>query len=572
MKRKLKRLAVLCLSLVLTLCLALPVWAEPAQTYTITPDQTGSITLTLGDGETQPVTATAYKVIDVDYNYASADGGYEAPSNPEFYWVTQVQTWVRDSYPGYIIQNSPSTNGAVNENFFTLPAENLKTFTDSMAVAIRNGTITGLDTPKTASDNTSITLSGLKMGSYLILLEGGTKIYAPVFVSILPKWNGSNWVLEDLTENVNTKAQSLSLIKTVFDKSTDLEPIDYEAGGSEQAQVAIGDTVTYMLVADVPSYPANATATGYQISDSLPSGMELNTDSIKVYGIDATTAHISAGTLLNNDSNTTYYTKTANRPIAGNPAVSFNLDFDYDSIKSYSKIRVVYTATADASIKVIGQNDNSAGNQNTAYLDYNNNPYELLNPSWETAQDTATVYTYGIDISKVDADKVSTYLPGATFKLSTSADATKEEDFIKFKSDGNGTYHKDATNGSTDLTVGDKANDDTSRLGKLTLNGLDVGTYYLYETKAPAGYVKLSTPVLVTIADDGTGTGNTALDGIVNDGSTGYVSTLVKNHTGFTLPSTGGIGTVLFTTFGIVLMGGGFALLMVYLRRRNRAK
>lgn len=322
MKRKLKRLAVLCLSLVLTFCLALPVWAEPAQTYAITPGQTGSITLTLGDGETQPVTATAYKVINVDYNYASSADGYEAPSNPEFYWVDKVRTWVGTSYPGYIIQNSLSTNGAVNENFFTLSAENLKTFTDSMAVAIRNGTITDLGTPKTASDNTSIKLSGLEMGSYLILLEGGTKIYAPVFVSILPKWNGSSWVLEDLTENVNTKAQSLSLIKTVFDKSTDLEPIDYEEGGSEQAQVAIGDTVTYMLVADVPSYPASATATGYQISDSLPSGMELNTNSIKVYGIDASTANISAGTLLDNASNT-YYTQTTNRPIAGNPTVSF---------------------------------------------------------------------------------------------------------------------------------------------------------------------------------------------------------------------------------------------------------
>lgn len=563
MKRKLKRLAVLCLSLVLTFCLALPVWAEPAQTYTITPDQTGSITV---ENVESGAKVDIYQLVTVQF-----DAGNQQPVEPMYTWVSGVAGWVRTNYPAYI--GTGNDNSVTTAFSSTINETNSAAFYDALAAAIR-GKSFGLTATQTADigDSGSHTFTNLAMGNYLIIVEDSVKVYRPSAANLIPVWDekANSWNMSDAT--VELKSSELSLIKTVFDKSTDLEPIDYEAGGSEQAQVAIGDTVTYMLVADVPSYPASATATGYQISDSLPSGMELNTNSIKVYGIDATTAHISAGTLLDNTSKT-YYTKTANRPIAGNPAVSFNLDFDYDSIKIYSKIRVVYTATADESIEVIGQNTNSHGNQNTAYLDYNNNPYESSTApglSWETAQDTATVYTYGIDISKVDAADGSKPLPRAEFTL--SKDGTTSNPPISFV--GNPGSYRVALPSDTTTTTTLVADNN----GKLKISGLDVGDYTLTETKAPAGYVKPSTPVTVIIADQQDGTPNgkpeyTPTDsGSSKEATDGYVPLTVKNHTGFTLPSTGGIGTVLFTTFGVVLMGGGFALLMVYLRRRNRAK
>ena len=42
----------------------------------------------------------------------------------------------------------------------------------------------------------------------------------------------------------------------------------------------------------------------------------------------------------------------------------------------------------------------------------------------------------------------------------------------------------------------------------------------------------------------------------------------IKNTKGFTLPRTGGIGTVLFSMIGIVLMGSGVLLVAVFLRKR----
>lgn len=104
----------------------------------------------------------------------------------------------------------------------------------------------------------------------------------------------------------------------------------------------------------------------------------------------------------------------------------------------------------------------------------------------------------------------------------------------------------------------------------LTLSGLDAGTYYLTETKAPDGYNKLGSPVKITITD-------TDPNGIVDDGTggadgaDGYVEQTVENSDGFQLPTTGGIGTILFTAGGVLLMGLGVIVLVFVILRRRRS-
>lgn len=556
MKKKMQQWAALCLALALAFCLGLPVWAEDPETYGNDSNQKGKIILKWGAGDTEEnsVTATAYQVIRVDYDY---DGN--VPKSPEFYWVNAVADWVTGSYSSYIT----SADKSVPETFKDgkVSAEQMKTFAGDMAQAIRGGVeITGLTPAATVTGTGSITFSNLEMGAYLILLEGGTKIYEPVFVSIVPTWDEEKdtWVLKDLEKNVTAKSQALTLLKTVYDNQGQaLEQLDYENGGSACAQVKIGDTVTYMLVADVPAYPADAVNTGYQISDNLPEGMTLNEDSVKVYGLDENTPNIAEGAAID-ESGYTLTTVSATRPVDGNPSVTFNLNFTYNAIKDYTKIRVVYTAKANENLKTIDQDNNVNGNVNTAYLDYNNNPYGA-GPTWETQTDTAAVYSYGIIVKKVDKSN-NHPLSGAEFTLKKSGESGE----ISFVG-SNGVYHVAAEGGSATLEVGTSGN----QMGKLVLSGLDVGTYELTETKAPDGYIKLSTPVTITITDadpnglvdDGSGSA---------DGTDGYVELTVENGKGFTLPSTGGMGTMLFTAIGTVLMGGGLVLLLLYLRRRNR--
>ena len=348
----------------------------------------------------------------MDYDYEG-----DVPKSPEFYWVDKVAEWVKTSpHSDYINQADNSVPEKFKEGSVT--AEQMKNFAGAMAQAIRRNTITGLTPAATVTGTDPITLSNLKMGAYLILLEGGTKIYEPVFVSIVPTWDEreNTWVLKDLETYVTAKSQALTLRKTVFDnQGQELVNVDYEDGGSDCAQVKIGDTVTYMLVADVPAYPADAVNTGYQISDNLPEGMTLNQGSVKVYGLAENTPNVAIGDLLNEPEDYTLTAENSTRPVTGNLSVTFNLNFTYNAIKDYAKIRVVYTATANENLKTIGQDNNGDGNVNTAYLDYNNNPYGA-GPTWQTQTDTATVYSYGIMVQKVDqSDK--TLLPGAEFTL-----------------------------------------------------------------------------------------------------------------------------------------------------------
>lgn len=589
MKQKLKALASLCLALALTLCLTLPAWAAGGEAagQRITDQTKGNITLNWDDNDTDEVTSvTAYQVIRVDYQYPTGEDNYEAPKDPEFFWVDGVAGWVRANFSTYI---GTGTDKSVTEGFSKIEAVAVEAFTDDLAAAIRKGSDGGIQLSSVGNYTSQThTISNLEMGSYLILVEGGTKIYSPVFVSLEPEWSKENgWTLPDEPVNVTPKAEDLSLKKKVYDKGT-LEEEDY-AADSEYAQVAIGDTVTYVVEADVPNYPDNAISTGYKISDNLPDGMTLG--KITVYGLNESGNAIE---LENNEPDKAYTVtqENAQRPTdnQGTQAVDFILDFTYSHIKKYNRIRVVYTATANAKIDVVGDGEgaekNETGNVNTAYLDYNNNPYENpvgnAEPTWKTASDTATVYTYGIKVTKTDDKDGNKLLAGAEFQVykvdSPNAEIAEGATPLNFVAVGNngGAYRFAASTETTETTSTVAVGNETSNnKGNLTLSGLDVGDYILKETKAPDGYNLPSHTFSVKITDGTNANPVTDPDGLVDtdDSSAqdGYNEITVTNTQGFTLPTTGGMGTVLFTAGGVVLMGAGLVLLVVFLRRR-RAK
>ena len=544
MKKKLQQWAALCLTLALAFCLALPVWADEPTTLSIEETTKGTIQVT---GIVEPTNTTVkvnvYRLMDVHFDTVN-----QQPEEPVYTWVTEVAAWVRGNHPTYI---GTDTDNSVQEAFSKAPTETIAAFYDELAAEIRGQNLfaneAGSATVNGAGDTgASGSITGLDMGNYLVLIEGGMKVYRPSAVNLVPEWKKTvefpetwEWVLE--TANVELKSSEPALTKTVSD-----------------TQVAIGDTVTYTLVADVPHFPDNALNKGYCISDELPAGMTFGSIT-SVEGYTGNNPDVSlGGTTLTENSDY----KDATRPVTGTTP-AFTLSFTNlknTANERYTKIKVTYTATVNRNITVIGSTSTALTNNiNNAFLDYNNDPYGSAT-SWQTKTATATVYSYGIKVNKVD-DKGQA-LSGAKFTLSTDQEGTAK---IQFDKTSDGTYLKTAS-GVTEIDV------DSS--GKLTLSGLDVGTYYLTETKAPGGYVKLANPVVITITD-------AAPNGLVDDGTSGdagtdgadgYYELNVENSQGFTLPSTGGMGTVLFTTIGIVLMGGGLVLLLLYLRRRNRAE
>ena len=109
--------------------------------------------------------------------------------------------------------------------------------------------------------------------------------------------------------------------------------------------------------------------------------------------------------------------------------------------------------------------------------------------------------------------------------------------------------------------------------GEIFVSGLAKGTYYLVETKTNDGYNLLKAPVEVNIETSYSLTsttktetkgGKTTTTTTITNGTTdaGVFTTTVKNSKGFTLPTTGGIGTFVFTFAGIAMMAAAVILLI----------
>ena len=542
--------------------------ALPGDTWT-----EGSITATLDtkEQEAENVTVNAYKLVSV--HTAQLGGTNPAvfqPSMPEYTWESGIAGWVRKYYRDYIGAAADGGNPAddsVQEVFSTGNEDSSKDISAAVAAnfyaeieaGIMGGTIHLSPVPLTVSGKTA-SVSGLTMGVYLVTATGGTAVYRPTVAMITPEESNGSWTIMENAQ-VGLKSSPVSLVKTITAVNGASDKVEPKDG--KRAVAGIGDTVSYKLEVDVPEYPSQSVSRIFTITDTMPDGLTLQTDGIKV--VDQVGDEITIPTGLITATERT---------------LTINLD-NSDLITGKTKLVVTYDAQLNDSATI-----GTEGNVNTAALTYTNNPYGTVpadtdfaakaravsgsdnTENTKTFMDTATVYTFGIEVAKV-AKGTKTGLQGAVFELKLK-DTTQKIGFT-----GSGGAYTKAADGTAALTTGTD--------GKLTLKGLAPGTYKLKETKAPAGYVLSAAETEITIADtnfngipdskeqpttDTTTTQTTTTQTTEKDKDNGLVSITVENTKGFTLPRTGGIGTVLFSMIGIVLMGSGVLLVAVFLRKR----
>ena len=202
------------------------------------------------------------------------------------------------------------------------------------------------------------------------------------------------------------------------------------------------------------------------------------------------------------------------------------------------------TITFDA---VIDEDAEGGTIDNTGSIDYENK--SGTTGEKETPPTIITLTDGGFGVVKVDAADKSKTLAGAEFKV-TDKDG-KTIDATGTLITVNGVAH-----------TGLLENLVTDANGEIKIDGLDVGTYYLVETKAPTymdkgvekSYRLLTNPIQVDI---------TATDTSANK------TVMVENSkSGWTLPKTGGFGTTLFTAIGLLLMAGA---IYIYARREKSA-
>jgi LPXTG-motif cell wall-anchored protein len=149
-----------------------------------------------------------------------------------------------------------------------------------------------------------------------------------------------------------------------------------------------------------------------------------------------------------------------------------------------------------------------------------------------------------IGVSSETQEVVSDHLGGAEFTIYIDSDRTTV---------ATGKIDLDGTTTSIQLKNLISSDDD----GIFFAGTLDIGTYYLHEVKAPAGYIAPAEDLRMTVASDGSivlyaQTSNTSNEFSVVDG---VCSVNVKNSRGFALPSTGGRGRSHFYILGIMLIG-----------------
>ena len=277
------------------------------------------------------------------------------------------------------------------------------------------------------------------------------------------------------------------------------------------------DTLEFKVTADVPMQIADMTT--YKITDSIPQGLTLNRDSIK---IEATTADSSE--IVPTDVYTLSQTGLE---------VTFNPQKLAEN--NYSAIIITYTAKLNMEEAVIGGD----GNVNTVTLEYTNKVAENGDEEDKTTTtDTAQVHTGALSIEKVEKGNVETKLAGAKFKIATTEQNAKD-----------GIFVKDETGADIEVETNDQ--------GQAVIEGLKYAdneadtSYWLVETQAPS-----------YIEDGVTKYYNLLKDPVeVQVGKTTHESAVqIENGKGFDLPATGSIGLAIFTVVGIAVMAGAVVL------------
>ena len=359
--------------------------------------------------------------------------------------------------------------------------------------------------------------------------------------------------------NITVKTDAPTVEKKVLEDDKYNQDGGYGTGYNDVADYNMGDAVSFHLIGSVPDMSRYDTYK-YIFHDTLSDGLTLNEDSIKVY-----VASDKAGT---DKAEITGWTKAVD-------GQSFTVSFtDLKTVIGVSQgkyIIVEYTATLNQNA-VVGLD----GNPNVVYLEYSNKPDQSgsgnTDNTGNTPEDKVIVFTYELDTTKVDGQDNAEKLEGAEFKLKNAAGKWAIVD-----SNNKVTGWSDTEVGGSTLIS------DANGLFKVI--GLDDGTYYLKETKAPAGYNLLSSEITVVITATTTN-GQTWTDGVASsaltnlavtadgtagtgDTSTGIAGITVANNKGSTLPETGGMGTTIFYVLGTILVLGA-AIMLIAKKRMNK--
>ncbi len=484
--KHLRKLLTLVVALVMTLGLVAPVFAEgegndpadpadPTPTATPTPDYDHPLAVT---GLAEKDVANFYQVIEWAGEDTDAVAGWKA--------VAPFATVLTKEELTKVLLGTPATAEDVTAGKATKEGELINPTGITAELAGRLAKCVTAETEKTAvtvGKDGKAELDNKEAGMWMAIITPADPdtVYNPVFVAAdYNKDKTGDWaVTEEKTYSDEAAAKKSTIPLTKTAKTTEDNWDD-----KKWTTTAIGDTVSFTVDTKIPGYGTVYTNPVFKITDKL-TDLALKTDTVTVVKPEG----------LTKDKE---YTVTAT-------AAGYTIEFKADYLKTLTAptdVQVTYDAivTTTAPVHVNAE-------KNEVSTEFSHNPSDESDHGFK--KDATIHYTFTIDanglgyggdksgkktseIVKVGVDangnpittevkkseiteenEWKSPLADAEFKLYTDAECKNE--YKAKKSDG---------------TVGDPLTIKTGADGRMTITGLDAGTYYLQESKAPAGFVK----------------------------------------------------------------------------------